>query len=864
MATTNKAKIPVGFVIAGKYRVTGELGRGGMAAVYEAENVDIGKRVAIKVLAQELISSTVVVERFLREARAVAAIRSPHICDVYDSGRLEDGRPFLVLELLEGESLYERMTRVGQIDVATTVAVITQTCKGLAKAHAASIVHRDLKPENIYITKDEEGRVLAKILDFGLAKFYAPMDGGNTAQARLTREGAVFGTPAYMSPEQVRGQGAVDARADLWALGCITYESLTGRTVWATEQGVAMTFAQIANAPLPDPLTLRPDLPESFRDWYARALDRNIDKRFQTPKEFSEALCRSLGVAPLATVTADSDEEFVHRAPQSSNQTFGSGMHDEPTLRGSRAHFAAKRTTRSPEDSVHPQSSSGGRTALTILATGAVIGAAYGAYRVVAPSNGQNPNLPASALVDGGTASSAAPSTSVSGAALASEGLPFRAVVSRAQEAIAAGDLEGAVKLLKEAYSLGGHGVPKVMLEHVEQALDGKRKGGACTLTGLARPRSYDLKEEKVRTIHAGKPSIAVGPSGPVVVWTETKEADKTWAYAVALDDAMRAKGEGFAITTEGLTIGRPEVQAAGDKLVVSYFESRGPDAGAFVRYLDADGRVASQPVKVGQAIGGASLPTLVALKDGSFVLAWVAPTDPNTDNVFLRRVEKTLEPKGNPVRVTSFKSSLARKTRVRNLVGSADATGLHLMIRVDRDPERLLEHVRIPLTDLDKGVDEKAGNVDKSAGEMALVNTDRARVEQVDLACAPGGPGCFAVWGEESKYGATAALFQETGAAALKRETFSRTGKRPSIAVAENGSYRVFFHEAGPGILSYLVTADLTRDKAGPPVKFARVTDGQPPPSATPGRKPGEWYVAWLDNEVGHAEVFAARIECK
>src|SRR6188474_307976 len=126
MALPNKAKIPVGFVLAGKYRITREIGRGGMAAVYEAENVDIGKRIAIKVLAQELTSSAIVVERFLREARAAAAIRSPYICDVYDSGRLDDGRPFLVLELLEGESLYERMTKIRHLDVETTLTMITQ------------------------------------------------------------------------------------------------------------------------------------------------------------------------------------------------------------------------------------------------------------------------------------------------------------------------------------------------------------------------------------------------------------------------------------------------------------------------------------------------------------------------------------------------------------------------------------------------------------------------------------------------------------------------------------------------------------------------------------------------------------------
>ena len=322
MAATQKAKIPVGFVIAGKYRVTGELGRGGMAAVYEAENVDIGKRVAIKILAQELTSSTTVVERFLREARAVAAIRSPYICDVYDSGRLEDGRPFLVLELLEGESLYERMVRVGQIDVETTVAVMTQACRGLAKAHSAGIVHRDLKPENLFLTKDEEGRLLTKVLDFGLAKFYAPVDTPNDQQARLTREGAVFGTPAYMSPEQVRGQGAVDARADLWALGCITYECLTGRTVWATDQGVAMTFAQIANGTLPDPNAYRAGVPPNFKAWFHRALHKDISQRFQTPKEFAEELSQAMEVVP-SSIRGSEASDVMLLTPRSG----GAGAH---------------------------------------------------------------------------------------------------------------------------------------------------------------------------------------------------------------------------------------------------------------------------------------------------------------------------------------------------------------------------------------------------------------------------------------------------------------------------------------------------------------------------------------------------------
>jgi len=286
--------IPKGTLLSGKYKVGRELGRGGMAAVYQATNVDIGKRVAIKLLAGHLATSQTVVERFLREARAVSKIRSPHICDVYDSGRLEDGTPFLVMELLEGESLYDAMCRDRQMSPEVTLSIILQAARGLSKAHEQTIVHRDLKPENIFLTVNDDAQLLVKILDFGLAKFYDPVEtSGKGKHARLTREGAVFGTPAYMSPEQVRGQAAADTRADLWALACITYECFTGTTVWSTDDGVAMTFAQIATAPLPDPRTYRPDLPLVFAEWFKLALDRDINKRFQNVQSFADGLAAS-------------------------------------------------------------------------------------------------------------------------------------------------------------------------------------------------------------------------------------------------------------------------------------------------------------------------------------------------------------------------------------------------------------------------------------------------------------------------------------------------------------------------------------------------------------------------------------------
>ncbi|RYZ68203.1 MAG: serine/threonine protein kinase, partial [Proteobacteria bacterium] len=244
----NESRIPAGTILVGKYRVQREIGR-----------------------------------------HAAASVKSPHIVDVYDSGRLEDGRPFIVMEMLEGESLYDRMARDRLISLADTVKIIGDCAKGLIKAHAASIVHRDLKPENIFIIRGEDGAEFCKLLDFGLAKFYAPLV-GDEKQNRLTREGAVFGTPAYMSPEQVNGQGNVDHRADLWALGCMAYECLTGRPVWNMDQGVAMTFAAIATEPLPVPSHMNPQIPLTFDLWFKRALERDPNKRFQNAKELSEAL----------------------------------------------------------------------------------------------------------------------------------------------------------------------------------------------------------------------------------------------------------------------------------------------------------------------------------------------------------------------------------------------------------------------------------------------------------------------------------------------------------------------------------------------------------------------------------------------
>ena len=905
MALPNKTKIPVGTLLAGKYRITREIGRGGMAAVYEAENVDIGKRVAIKVLAQELTTSAIVVERFLREARAAAAIRSPYICDVYDSGKLEDGRPFLVLELLEGDSLYERMTKIRLIPVDTTLSIINQTCRGLTKAHAASIVHRDLKPENIFLTKDEEGKLLAKILDFGLAKFYAPM-GGSPQQARLTREGAVFGTPAYMSPEQVRGQGAVDLRADLWALACIVYECFTGRTVWSTEQGVAMTFAQIASAPLPRPAQYRPDLPESFTQWFDQALDRNIERRFQTAKEFADALVMALtpgrgsfpGLGPIsmneatpmpgtpnpfliggssafgATDKPPPDADAFETTRQFVTGGLGIGQ-DPPSQPGnhvaqgpasphaSKLSFSGPRAPEAPMVATSPPAASGrlGKAALVVALLGVAGGGAY-----IGLTHFQDVAKPQQPLVNPSATASTAPAppdpSSARPVASASPSAPWMRQVQEAQQAIAAGDLKGAAKLFKDSFDKGGHGFPRVMMDHLNIAIAGASDAKAtCRLTGLARPRSYDLGvTQPVRPIAAGRPEIVYGAHGAVMTWTDAHEGAEH-AYTVTLDEALRGKLDPVDVTPEGTQVMRPELTQAGDEIVLSYTAARGNDPGGHARFLDADGRIKGPLMAISPALRpGTSSPAIARAPDGSSYAVWSDEGNSDSEDLFLRRLSPTLEPQGDSIRVTDLVPAGPSRPRARLPALAIDSGGILLAYRVERDPIRAVYAMHLPLGDGLKGLEapkKGAARADRAIGDTTLINTDRSKADGPSLAC--GSSACFLTWYTEGTGGASAALLDPIKTQPLWRNRFSRSGTRPAVAVSATGQAQIVWFEGGK-----VMTATITRDTVGPASRIARVSGDQPMPSITAGGKPGEWYVAWLDYETGHLEAYAARVLCK
>ena len=231
--------------IVGRYRLVELLGTGGMSIVYLAEHTVSGKQVAIKLLHDEYSKNPRVVTRFMDEARAAARVRHPSIVDIHDCGTLEDGRAFLVMERLDGESLRARLESEGRLPEPFLVELLRQTARALSSAHAAGVIHRDLKPGNLFLSSDAmmPWGVLVKVLDFGVCRLC------EQDRIRLTLSGAVVGTPTYMAPEQCRNARNVDARSDIYALGCIAFEMATGQPPF-TERGMgAMMLAHTSSQP---------------------------------------------------------------------------------------------------------------------------------------------------------------------------------------------------------------------------------------------------------------------------------------------------------------------------------------------------------------------------------------------------------------------------------------------------------------------------------------------------------------------------------------------------------------------------------------------------------------------------------------
>ncbi|HYQ02725.1 MAG TPA: serine/threonine-protein kinase [Polyangiaceae bacterium] len=292
-----------GQILAGKFRIERVLGRGGMGIVVAATHLQLDERVALKFLLPEALINPEAVERFAREARAAVKIKSEHVARVSDVGTLESGSPYMVMEYLHGEDLAGWVRRNGAMPMADAIEFLLQACEAIAEAHALGIVHRDLKPANLFVTRRVDGSPCIKVLDFGISKVTVP---GVAPEFGMTKTSTVMGSPLYMSPEQMSSSRDVDLRTDIWALGVILYESLTGRVPFEAE-----TMPQLCGMILQDPprpiRELRPDLPQGLQHAVLRCLEKNRERRFNNVAELAYAL------APFGQPAAQRSAERISR-----------------------------------------------------------------------------------------------------------------------------------------------------------------------------------------------------------------------------------------------------------------------------------------------------------------------------------------------------------------------------------------------------------------------------------------------------------------------------------------------------------------------------------------------------------------------
>jgi hypothetical protein len=276
-------------LVGGRYELEALIGKGGVGEVWRARHVGLNSHVAIKFLQLASAQRESAQRRFTTEAQVTAQLKTAHAVQVFDFGVTEEGQPYLVMELLEGETLGRRLERVGRLGVEETVRFLGQAARALHRAHVLGIVHRDFKPDNIVIARDDEGRDQVKVLDFGVAKLLGALDDGAEGEATgppgqgvaasFTRTGAVLGTPLYMAPEQVRNPSAVDLKADIWAFGVVAFECLTGRAPF-TGSSLPELFARIQASQHPSATFLEASVPPAFDLWFDVACAPDPERRF--------------------------------------------------------------------------------------------------------------------------------------------------------------------------------------------------------------------------------------------------------------------------------------------------------------------------------------------------------------------------------------------------------------------------------------------------------------------------------------------------------------------------------------------------------------------------------------------------------
>jgi hypothetical protein len=301
-------KLAAGVFVTPTLRLERALGSGGMGHVWIAEHTGLRTFVVVKFISDELASNPEAIQRFSREAGAASHVKGPHVVHMIDFGIAAEGTPYIAMELLEGYDLGRRLEMTPVMPPREVATIVSHTAKALRRAHERGVVHRDIKPDNIFLSDGGGGEAFVKVLDFGVAK------AADAQRLDSTKSGAMLGTPLYMSPEQVLGSKEIDHRTDLWSLGVVAFEALTGRRPFDATTIGGISIA-ICHGPIPRPSEANPTLSSEIDAWFARACARDVARRFASAQELTSAFERAVGVGvPIQLYEAEPDPTFDDEA----------------------------------------------------------------------------------------------------------------------------------------------------------------------------------------------------------------------------------------------------------------------------------------------------------------------------------------------------------------------------------------------------------------------------------------------------------------------------------------------------------------------------------------------------------------------
>ncbi|HTB72963.1 MAG TPA: protein kinase [Polyangiaceae bacterium] len=461
---TTGGNVGVGDLVDGKYRLLRVIGEGGWGVVFEGENVRTLKRVAIKLLRARPDLTADIRNRFEREAQAAGRIGSEHIVEVFDLGTVADGSHYMVMELLSGEDLASRLRAQGPLDATIAARIVLQVLEGLGAAHEAGIMHRDLKPENLFLCPTRSGEDFVKILDFGISKFTTP---GMTS---ATMTGAVLGSPFYMAPEQARGAKNVDPRTDLYSVGTLLFECVTGRVPFSGDNFNDLMF-KIALSPRPNPLDLRPDLDPALVPIILKSIQADANERFATADLFREALLGWLESTGAQSVRTPELRRGTRTTPRPSGQPAATPTHPHQRPQWNPATSSLEKTDPTPlsgSSSVGRESPRRKQTLIasaavgTLVIAGAITSiAAIRHHRAAAAVNASSTEAP-SATTPGSTAVAVPPVTRLPPAPeTAAEPAPVAQKETAAGSALAAAGAIGAISGSAPALQPALHNAPR-------------------------------------------------------------------------------------------------------------------------------------------------------------------------------------------------------------------------------------------------------------------------------------------------------------------------------------------------------------------------------------------------------------------